>query len=411
MRSASPLFLLALLLAGPAAPARGQGRPPSRLDAALEAWFAAPAGEEPRLPPEAARLLRRDFDAFRERAWTAWKASPAVQEWIRDHEERRVRHGALTSPYTLKRVGERPENGWPLVIALHGGGGVPPEVNDQQWRHMQIYYRDHPGVSGYLYLALRAPDDTWNGFYKDAFYPLLQRLRMQLLAAEEVDPDRVILIGYSHGGYGVFACAPKMPDLFATAHASAAAPTDGQSDPLGLHDLPFSFFCGEKDTAYGRIERCRRFAAALEELRTEHPGAFPFTWREFPAHGHTGLPDRDRLAELLPHRRRAWPPQLWWRTTDGVIEDHYWLRLPAPEAGLRIEVSLEDGVLRIEGPERPLEIALGEELHPPGAPLRLEGKGRSRRLRPRPEPEAALRHLRRRGDPALMPWAVLRLEP
>ena len=34
-----------------------------------------------------------------------------------------------------------------------------------------ITYRDHSEAGGYLYLALRAPDDTWNGFYTDYVYP------------------------------------------------------------------------------------------------------------------------------------------------------------------------------------------------------------------------------------------------
>ena len=36
---------------------------------------------------------------------------------------------------------------------------------------MQIYYRDHPEAGGYLYVALRAPNDAWNGFYDVYVYP------------------------------------------------------------------------------------------------------------------------------------------------------------------------------------------------------------------------------------------------
>jgi len=71
------------------------------------------------------------------------------------------------SPYTVRTIGTRPAKGWPLFIAMHGGGGAPKEVNDSQWKHMQIYYKEHPELGGYLYLALRAPNDTWNGFYDD----------------------------------------------------------------------------------------------------------------------------------------------------------------------------------------------------------------------------------------------------
>ena len=42
--------------------------------------------------------------------------------------------------------------------------------------HMQIYYRDHPEAGGYLYVAVRAPNDTWNGFYDVYVYPLIATL-------------------------------------------------------------------------------------------------------------------------------------------------------------------------------------------------------------------------------------------
>ena len=82
------------------------------------------------------------------------------------------------------KVGKMPESGWPLVIAMHGGGKAPKALNDSQWRVMQSYYRDHPGDGGYLYLALRAPTDAWNGFYTGYVYPLVARLIRQMLVCE-----------------------------------------------------------------------------------------------------------------------------------------------------------------------------------------------------------------------------------
>ena len=80
-------------------------------------------------------------------------------------------------------------------------------------------------MPGYLYVALRAPNDTWNGFYDDYVYPLVVNLINQMLLYAEADPDKIFIMGYSHGGYGAFAIGPKMPDRFAAIHASAAAPT------------------------------------------------------------------------------------------------------------------------------------------------------------------------------------------
>ena len=92
---------------------------------------------------------------------------------------------------------------------MHGGGGAPKQVNDSQWRQMQKYYRDHPEAGGYLYLALRAPNDEWNGFYADYVYPLIDELIRQFRLFGDIDPNKVFIMGYSHGGYGAYAIGPE----------------------------------------------------------------------------------------------------------------------------------------------------------------------------------------------------------
>ena len=108
------------------------------------------------------------------------------------------------------------------------------------------YYKDHPEAGGYVYLALRAPNDAWNGFYDDAICPLVERLIRQFVLFGDVNPDRVYTLGASHGGYGAFVIGPKMPDRFAAVHASAAAPTPGETRGENLRDVRFTFMVGEQ---------------------------------------------------------------------------------------------------------------------------------------------------------------------
>ncbi len=295
-----------------------------------------------------AELLTAAGDArLRALAFRAFVTLPHA-DLREDHAAGRVRAGGKESPFTVKQVGEKPAGGWALVIAMHGGGGVPKRVNDQQWRHMQIYYRDQPQAGGYLYCALRAPTDEWNGFYTDYAYPVIERLIRQFVVCAEVDPDKVFAIGYSHGGYGAFAIGPKLPDRFAAVHASASAPTDGETSPVGLHSLPFTFMVGGKDTAYGRAERCQRFEGLLQDLQKSHPGQYPFAFRLVADNGHTGLPDRDLLAELLPKTRVAMPKDLHWELTDPVVDHHYWLRADAPGKGQRVDARLLGQTLTVQ---------------------------------------------------------------
>ncbi|MCC7398432.1 MAG: hypothetical protein IT455_15285 [Planctomycetes bacterium] len=314
------------------------------LRAQLDRFFAADAARRATFEFDRnldAELATAAGDArLRAIAAAAWQAAerPRLQA---DFDARVVRAGDKQSPFTVKPVGDKPASGrWPLVIAMHGGGNAPKQLNDSQWQHMQIYYRDHAEAGGYLYCALRAPTDEWNGFYTDYFYPLLEQLIRLFVVCGDVDPDRVIAIGYSHGGYGAFAIGPKLPHRFAAVHGSAAAPTDGETVATGLHTLPFSFMVGGKDTAYGRAERCQKFAADLTTLQQRHPGRYPFTFTFVEDNGHTGLPDRDLLAKLVPLVRTALPRELHWQLTDVTVRDHYWLHTATAAKGKRLAATL-----------------------------------------------------------------------
>ena len=212
---------------------------------------------------------------------------------------------------------------------------------------MQRYYKDQPEITGYKYLALRAPNDTWNGFYDDYVPPLVTNLIRQFTLFGEVDPDRVFLIGYSHGGYGAFFIGPKIPDRFAAVHSSAAAPTDGTISAVNLRNTHFSFMVGEDDNAYGRRERCEKFDAEIQKLKGDAKDDFPVVFELKKGFGHGNLPDRDELKEMLPLTRDSAPRHVTWEPTDGLITDFFWLTVPKPEKGQSIDAVVRDNTVTV----------------------------------------------------------------
>jgi predicted esterase len=344
------------------------------------------------------------IESIERQIWEAYRDASIHAETLEDFRANRVRHAGHESPYTIKTVGERPKNGWPLVIAMHGGGGTTQEVNDSQWRHMQIYYKDQldlPG--GYKYIALRAPNNTWNGFYDDYVYPLIEKLIRQHLLYSDVDSDKVYAIGYSHGGYGAFSIGPKIPDRFAAVHASAAAPTDGQSVATGLHTLRFTYMIGSKDTAYGRADRCQAFALKYKALQEAHPGAYPVEMKWIEGNGHGGLPDRDFIRELYPYTRRSLPSELHWELTDPMVRHHYWLQVDNPAKGQRIDAKLSGNHLSLRMENRNAVTAfLRPEQVDPNQPFLLELDGVSHDFHLSPSIRLLCQTLLERGDPKLM---------
>ena len=346
-------------------------------------------------------LLPGNEEIFRSLAWNAYRKGGALDEMQPDHKAGKVVSGEYVSPYVVRQVGKMPEGGWPLVIAMHGGGNAPKQVNDSQWRIMQRYYKDHPGDGGYLYLALRAPTDAWNGFYTGYVYPLVARLIRQMLVCEEVNPDKVFLIGYSHGGYGAFAIGPKMADRFASVHSSAAAPTDGESTPKNLLNTPFTFMIGERDLAFGRLKRCLAFDQAVKELRGERKDAYPVRMFLKKGFGHGGLPDRDHLATMIPAVRNTSPESLVWESTDSVVRRFSWLENPEPSKKQLVEATRKGNRFEINltGIES-LNLYLNERMVDYRKPVVIEVNGKvvlERSLSP--SLPVLCRTLLERGDP------------
>lgn len=376
----------------------------AKLEATLTDFFNASPDQQAgwKFSSSLEKLLRGNEAAVRAVAWNAFLASTNHGNLRQSFAEQKVRFEEHVSPYTVKSVGTRPAGGWGLFIAMHGGGGTTQEFNDSQWKRMQNYYRDHPESGGYRYVALRAPNNTWNGFYTDYAYPLAANLVRQFLLCGEVDPNKVFLMGYSHGGYGAFAMGPKMPDRFAAIHASGAALTDGAVADT-LRNTAFICMIGEKDTAHGRIKRCLDFQTEIQRLRGERTDIYPVTVQVIADHPHSGLPDRDSIVEMYPAIRNPVPPELTWVMTDKVIKDFFWLRVPEPVKGERFETICRDNVLTIKTAPNTAaaSVLLDERLVDFAKPIKLVVNGKTTTQKVKPSLRTLCETLQRRGDPAL----------
>ena len=375
-----------------------------QVEKAALAYFSAPAEEQSKWKFDAKLdlALAAHEQAVRAAVWKMYQSAPIHGELKKDFDGKQVRYKEHTSPFTLKEVGKRPEKGWPLVIALHGGGGVPKKVNDSQWEHMQIYYKDQSSVAGYKYVALRAPNDVWNGFYDNYVPPLVANLIREFTLFGDVDPDKVFLMGYSHGGYGAFFIGPKIPDRFAAVHASAAAPTDGTISALSLRNTRFTFMIGENDNAYGRRERCEKFDAEIQKLKAANKGEFPVEMELKKGFGHGGLPDREKIKELYDYTRNPVPRHLTWEPTDTIITDFFWLSVTEPAKGQSVDVTIRDNTATITTAKvKQFELGLDGRLVAYDQPLKVSLNGKTQTLKIEPSLRTLCQSMAQRGDPSL----------
>lgn len=385
----------------------------TKLRKELTEYFTATTNQQAKwkFPRALERLLDENETAVRHAAWDAYRSAPIHSQLKTDFDAKQVRFEKHLSPYTVKTVGTRPTNGWALFIAMHGGGNAPQELNDSQWRHMQIYYKDHPEAGGYLYVALRAPNNTWNGFYDTYVYPLIGNLTRQFRLYGDIDPNKVFIMGYSHGGYGAYAIGPKMPDNFAAIHASAAAASDGETTPKTLRNTIFTAMVGEKDTAYGRYERNQKFAAAVEKLRGDRKDIYPVRVDIIAGNGHTGLPDRDIIKQMYPAVRNPVPTELSWLQTDKVIRDFFWLRSEAPGKKREIEAVCRDNRITVTTSTNVTSatVLLDSRLVDLDKPVITEVNGAKATHKLQPSLRVLVETLLRRGDPELAFTAKIEL--
>lgn len=110
--------------------------------------------------------------------------------------EKSIKQDTLEMKFSYRILGEKPEDGRSLYISLHGGGNTSPAANDQQWKNQINLYTPKEGV----YLAPRAPTNTWNLWHEDHIDDMFAKLIKAAVKNEGVNPNKVYLLGYSAGG-------------------------------------------------------------------------------------------------------------------------------------------------------------------------------------------------------------------
>lgn len=305
--------------------------------------------------------------------------------------------------------GEAPTNGHSLWISMHGGGNAAPRVNNQQWTNQISLYKPDEGI----YVAPRAPTDTWHLWHEAHIDPMFDRLIEDYVVLRGVNPDRVYLMGYSAGGDGVWQLAPRMADRWAAAAMMAGHPNEASL--LGLRNLPFAMFVGGNDAAYNRNKVVAERAAEMDKLREADPGGY-----EHLARVYEGLPhwmnrkDAEALPWMAAHTRNPWPKKVVWLQDDVTHTRFYWLAVPATEAtvGKKIVAEAVGQTIRLSGdvPKGTI-LRLSDELLNLDRPVRvLVGEREVFNARVRRNAEAIRESLEERADPRSVATAKLVVE-
>ena len=167
---------------------------------------------------------------------------------------------------------------WPAIIYLHGSNGrLPSQQEDREKRRLGTIDRDLLGWSngkGKPFAMYALISD--GGWEPDAVLDTVDKI----LAEDRVDPDRIIIMGFSMGGMGTWRCVTRYPDRWA-----AAVPIGGRGSYAYLaervKDKPIWVFNGDADRTT-TLEQAMVIVDALKAIN----GDVRLT--VFPGIGHGG---------------------------------------------------------------------------------------------------------------------------
>jgi poly(3-hydroxybutyrate) depolymerase len=344
-------------------------------------------------------LTKDDEERARKILWEAH--AERIREERRDEMRDRVLViGERSMPFWYDTYGQKPADGRSLWISMHGGGGAPPEVNTRQWENQKRLYRPDEGV----YLAPRAPTDTWNLWHQGHIDEFFDRLIENLIVFEDVNPDKVYIMGYSAGGDGVYQLAPRMADRWAAAAMMAGHPNDAA--PESLRNTAFTLHMGENDTPFNRNTVAADWKKRLADLKAGDPAGYDHWVEIHEGKGHwMDREDAVAVPWMAERTRDLRPKHVVWRQDDVTHDRSYWLAVDDPTPRKTITATAETmwvlgQTVTLNEESGPVRIRLDDELFNLDAPVRVTRSGETLHESIPPRTIGTLhRTLAERGDP------------
>jgi len=357
---------------GTASTTGGAGGTSSDVIQALREYLAIERAERPSL----------ESQPFAQTALTASQAETARELFWEDHaafvtetresenSERSITLEGQTLIYDYTVFGDEPAGGHSLFISLHGGGEADASVNDEQWENQKVLYQPDEGI----YLAPRAPTNTWNLWHEPHIDPLFDRLITNLIVFERVDPNRVYVMGYSAGGDGVYQLGPRMADYWAAAAMMAGHPNDAK--PESLRNIGFTIHVGGLDTSFDRNLVAEQWGGLLDALEEGDPGGYPHYVEIHPDKPHwMDLEDAVAVPWMADFTRNPVPERVVWLQDDVTHPRFYWLSVDDAQAGTLITASYAGQTVELEADVPSVTVRLSDAMLDLDAPVIVQSGG------------------------------------
>lgn len=262
-------------------------------------------------------LWKQANDSFTEDKLPSMKplSNPSVGRWPLPADL----EPSARMPFYWGSKGDKPENGYPLFLYLHGSGN-----KQQEWAtglSLCQDFEDSPSV--YCIPQIPNTGDWYRWWQKSKQYAWEKLLRLAFLSGE-IDPDRVYFFGISEGGYGSQRLASFYADYLAGAGPMAGGEPLKNAPAENCANMAFSLRTGEFDSGFFRNTLTEYTNDAFDALEAEHPGLYVHNIELIPGMGH-GIDYFPTTPWLSSYKRNPYPTYVNWENfdMDGRFRDGF----------------------------------------------------------------------------------------
>ena len=222
--------------------------------------------------------------------------------------------------FYLGAKGEKPKDGYPVFIYLHGSG--PRENEWATGLRLARMFQDGPS----MYIVPQIPQEgEWYRWWQRSKQWAWEKILRILLSMPEVDKNRIYVFGISEGGYGSQRLASVYADYWAAAGPMAGGEPLVNAPVENIGNVPFSFLTGDKDYMFYRHLLTKTTGEKLDSMQRIYPNEYKHRVELIPDKGHS-IDYTPTTPWLAQHKRNAQPRHFIWENLemDGLKRNAFY---------------------------------------------------------------------------------------
>ena len=222
--------------------------------------------------------------------------------------------------FYLGAKGEKPKDGYPVFIYLHGSG--PRENEWATGLRLARMFQDGPS----MYIVPQIPQEgEWYRWWQRSKQWAWEKILRILLSMPEVDKNRIYVFGISEGGYGSQRLASFYADYWAAAGPMAGGEPLVNAPVENIGNVPFSFLTGDKDYMFYRHLLTKTTGEKLDSMQRIYPNEYKHRVELIPDKGHS-IDYTPTTPWLTQNKRNAQPRHFIWENLemDGLKRNAFY---------------------------------------------------------------------------------------